>query len=105
MESQYTLQQSKEALLPSVSLSSNLGLSSGKVENVNGEYLTNTSLSKSYSLGASLTLFDGLSNYYAIKQSKLQTQEASLNAQTAENDIVVSLINAYLECLYARENL
>jgi outer membrane protein len=104
-ESQYTLQQSKEALLPSVSLSSNLGLSSGKVENVNGDYLTNTSLSNSYSLGDSLTLFDGLSNYYAIKQSKLQTQEASLNAQTAENDIVVSLINAYLEWLYARENL
>lgn len=104
-ESNVNLKQSKEALLPNVSAGSNLNLSNGKVENVDGEYLNNTSLSSNYSISANMTLFDGLSNYNTIKQNKLQTKVSEFDAQETENSIVIAITEAYLELLYANENL
>ncbi|MDP4278355.1 MAG: TolC family protein, partial [Bacteroidota bacterium] len=104
-ESAIDLKQSKEALLPSVSAGSNLNLSSGKVQNVDGSYLNNTSVTSGYSINADMTLFDGLSSYKTIKQNQLRSQLSELSAKETENSIVVAITEAYLELLYAHENL
>ena len=104
-ESNVDLQQSKTALLPSISASSSLNFSNGKVQDDDGAYLNNSSLGSSYSINAGMTLFDGLSNYNTIKQNKLQTKVSELNTKETENSIIIAITEAYLEMLYAHENL
>lgn len=96
-ENVITLQQSKEALFPSVSASSGYNLSNSKNSSV--------SSGTSYSLGANLTLFDGLKRYNTIKQNELQKNASDLSIKETENNIIISITQAYLQILYAHETL
>lgn len=101
-----TLQQSKEALLPSVSASSSASYSNGKLKNDStGAYRNNASLGSSFGINAGMTLFNGMKNYNTIRQNKLRLQAAGLNEQVTFNEIVISITESYLEILYANENL
>lgn len=101
-----TLQQSKEALLPSVSASSSVSYANGKLKNDStGAYRNNASFGSSYGINAGLTLFNGMRNYNTIRQNKLRLQAAGLNEQVTTNEIVISITESYLEILYAHENL
>lgn len=101
-----TLKQSKEALYPSLSAGSSLSFSNGKYKADSlGNYKNNASLGSNYSLSAGMTLFNGMRNYNAIKQNQLLVQSSALNSKIIENDITVSITEAYLNILYANENL
>jgi outer membrane protein len=103
---QATLQQSKEALYPNLSASSSLSMSGGKKQNsTTGGFDYVTTTNNSYSLNARVTLFDGLSSYKTIKQNDLQTNVSELNYKETENNIIISITQAYLELLYAKDNL
>jgi outer membrane protein len=99
-----TLQQSKNDLLPSLSASAGMSYTNGKVL-TNGILLSSASKGSTYSLSTSMTLFDGMKNYNTIRQSKLEAQAAGLQEKVTENEIVVSITEAYLSMLYAHENL
>ena len=105
-ESDITLNQSKEALFPSLSASSSLNYSNGKIRNTAGDYYSNnSSLGSRYSISAGMTLFDGLKNYNTIKQNELQKKASELSTKETENSIEIAITEAYLEILYAKETL
>lgn len=105
--SEINLKQSKEALYPSVSATSSFSYSNGKIRKSDTEdlYVNNASAGNSYSISAGMTLFNGLKNYNTIKQNALLKKASELNTQETENDIEISITEAYLEILYAREKL
>jgi outer membrane protein len=101
-----TLKQSKNALLPSVSASTSLSYSNGKLKNDStGAYMNNASWGSTYGISAGMTLFDGMKNYNTIRQNKLQMEATGLQEKVTENEITVSITEAYLNILYAHENL
>jgi len=105
-ESIIDLQQSKEALLPNLNAGSSLGLSYGKAQDdATKDFVNTASLTSNYSLSAGMTLFDGLSSYKTIKQNKLQTKVSEFTAKETENSIIISITQAYLQLLYAKDNL
>ena len=57
----------------------------------------NSSLSGNYNLSAQMTLFSGGSLRTALKQSRLQNSVDSLSVLESTNDIVISIIKAYMQ--------
>ncbi len=104
--------QAKAAMFPSLSASASEGFTnrpfaeSGSNTVIGSDvYSTskNSSLSGNYNLSAQMTLFSGGSLRTALKQSRLQNSVDSLSVLESTNDIVISIIKAYMQCLYAEE--
>ncbi len=103
--------QAKAAFFPSLNASVSQGFtnrpfSESGSSTVIGSDVYNTgssSYSGNYGVNASWTLFSGGSLVTSLKQSKLQNSVDSLSVQESTNDIVKSLIQAYMQCLYATE--
>ncbi len=64
-----------------------------------------TSYSGSYSLGLSMTLYNGGSNRSQLQQSQLGGKIANLELKEFENSIEVSVTQVYIEILYAMEQI
>ena len=69
--SEINLKQAKENIAPSVSASASQGLGTN-------HYQKSVSWNGNYGISAGMTLFNGLSNYNSIKQSKLQVEQSEL---------------------------
>ncbi len=104
--------QAKAAMLPSLSASASEGFTnrpfaeSGSNTVIGSDvYSTSksSSLSGNYNLSAQMTLFSGGSLRTALKQNRLQNSVDSLSVLESTNDIVISIIKAYMQCLYAEE--
>lgn len=104
--------QAKAAMFPSLNASMSQGLTnrpfseSGNSTVVGSDvYSTSkaTSWSGNYGLNASMTLYSGGSLRTALKQSRLQNSIDSLSVETETKDIVISIVKAYMQCLYAAE--
>lgn len=50
-----------------------------------------------------MTLYSGGSLRTALKQSRLQNSVDSLSVEENTNDVVISIVKAYIQCLYASE--
>ena len=99
-------QQAKAALFPTLSFSTTQGVTNRPQNTVVGSQVYSTSKNSytgNYNLGANVTLFSGSSLRTAIKQSKLQNSIDSLSIETSKKDLVISIIQAYMQCLYAKE--
>src|SRR5690606_20322451 len=61
--------------------------------------------SNNFSLNSSVKIFDGFANVHTLKQSKigLEAQDAAL--EKMKNDISLNVVNAYLQVLFAKEQL
>lgn len=66
---------------------------------------TKTSYNGNYGLNASWTLYNGNKRLNTIKQEKLNSQVASLDVATSENNIQESITNIYIQILYAAESV
>ena len=86
-----TLSQSKSNLLPS--LNGGLGQS----------YDLKKANNSNASLSASVTIFNGFQNKNTIKQNELNYQASKYDMEAQKNDIVLNVIDAYLQILYAEE--
>lgn len=93
--------QARARLFPSLSAS----VSQGFVNYPSGETQNNNSYSGNYSVNANLTLFDGGKRINAIKQQEIQNQVNELSIEQNENDIRISLVQAYMQVLYAMESV
>jgi outer membrane protein len=58
-----------------------------------------------YSLSSNLTLFNGLSLNYRIKQAGLDYESSSYNSETIKESVSLSIMDAYLQVLYAEEQV
>ena len=104
--------QAKAAMFPTLSASTSQGITnrpfseSGNSTVVGSDvYSTSkaTSWSGNYGLNAGMTLYSGGSLRTALKQSRLQNSVDSLSVEENTNDVVISIVKAYIQCLYASE--
>ncbi|MEO3239174.1 TolC family protein, partial [Parabacteroides distasonis] len=63
------------------------------------------SYSGNYALNAKWTLFDGGQRVQAIKQQEIQNTVDELGIEQNEDDIQISLIQTYMQVLYAMESV
>ena len=93
--------QAKAQLFPSLSAS----VTQGFVNYPSSDAATNNSYSGNYALNAKWTLFDGGQRVQAIKQQEIQDTVDELGIEQNEDDIQISLIQTYMQVLYAMESV
>lgn len=100
------LKQSKAAILPDLSGSVSQNLLNRKNANVVvGGFQTQANFSSSYALSSSITVYNGGFLKNDIKSKELALQSSNLSVQETENDITLSITQAYLNILLARETI
>jgi len=106
--------QAKAAMFPSLNASASQGITnrsfseSGNSTVIGSDvYSTSkaTSWSGNYGLNAGMTLHSGGSLRTALKQSRLQNSADSLSVEENTNDVVISIVKTYMQCLYAGETV
>jgi outer membrane protein len=100
------LLQSKAAKLPSLSGAMSQSLvNSTNTDPVVGGFQTQANFSSNYTLNSSIVLYNGgyLKNDIKVKELLLKT--ANLSVQETENDISLSITQAFLNILLAKENI
>ncbi len=103
--SQQDLLQSKASLFPSVAGSVSQSMVNSKdADPVVGGFATQASFSSNYGISSSLTLYNGGYLKNNIRSKDLSVQIANLNVQETQNDISLSITQAYLNILLAQEN-
>ena len=95
------LQQSKAQMFPSLSA----GVSQGFTNYPSSDVATNNSYSGSYNVSANWRLFDGGRRTNTIKQNEIRQDVNDLQIEKSENDIRLSIIQAYMQVLYAKESV
>lgn len=89
--SEISLRQSKLNLTPTISASASQGL--------NHSIGDGLSLNGNYGINMGISLFNGLYNYNAIKQSQLSVQQSELQRERTFNQLKISIIQSYLSIL------
>ena len=87
--------QAKAQLFPS--LSASVG------QSLTGNGLNSSAYSGSYSLSANWTVFDASRRTNTIRQQELQNEISELSVQQDEREICISLVQTYMQTLYAYE--
>ena len=99
------LKSAKASRWPSLSFSSSQGFTSGNKYNDNGQFVTESQYTGTYSLSTNVTLYNGGRIHNTIKQQEVLTQANGLLVEKARNDIELSVTTAFLEILYALETM
>lgn len=89
-------------------LTGGVGLTYTHSKNANpvvGGFQTQSSFSNNLSLNSSMTLYNGGYINNDIRQKNLEIESANLNILQSENDITLSIVQAYLNILLAKENV
>jgi outer membrane protein len=102
---------SKAALFPSLSFSTSQNVVNRPYQETSNfvsgsEILENsgkTSYNGNYGLNAQWTLYNGGKRLNTIKQDKLNSKAAQLDVETSENSIQESILQSYVQILYAAE--
>lgn len=89
----------KAQLFPSLTA----GVTQGYVNYPSSRVGENNAYSGNYNVSANWKLFDGGQRTQAIKQQKIQNEVDALGIEESEEDIKVSLIQTYMQVLYAMD--
>ena len=92
-------EQAKAALFPSLSASSNQGITASPFVTEGNRVAYNGS----YGINADMTLYNGGKLRNAVKQQEVQNRRDSLSLAQSTMDIEISIVQAYMQCLYAAE--
>ena len=93
----------KMSWLPGVSASASQNWSFGRGIGGNNTYESGNSSSTGFSVGANMTLFDGLATPNRIQLAKLNLEAATEDLEKAKDDIRVQVAQAYVQILYNYE--
>ena len=96
---------SKGNFLPDLSASTSTFLNSGLSPNINGVLSQTNNLSTSFNLGTRGIIFNGFRNLNSYKQAKLGAKSSQLALEVIQDNISLNVVNAYLNILFAKENL
>ena len=91
------------AWLPSVNGSVGENFSFGRGIGGNNTYESGNSSSTSFSVGANMTLFDGLATPRRMQLAKLNLEAATADLEKARDDVSVQVAQAYIQILYNYE--
>ncbi|MBJ2176077.1 TolC family protein [Aureibaculum sp. A20] len=95
----------KGNFLPNLNASVNPGLNFGSSIGQDGSRISTDNFRSSFSLSSSTTIFNGFRNLISYKQAQLGVEASKLDLQKIEDDISLFVVNAYLNILFAKENL
>jgi len=92
--------------LPGVSGSASHNYSFGSgINPISGSRVSNDTRSNNFSVGTSVTLFNGFKIKNAYEQSKVAYEASKLDLEKMKNDISLNIVNSYLNVLFNKENL
>lgn len=98
--------QAKTNLLPTLGASLQQGLNQGRsIDPYTNAYLNQQINSTNYSVGSSITLFNGFLLWNTIKQNLLSFQASKLELQQQKDNLTLNIILAYLQILNNQELL
>jgi len=97
-------EQAKWQKYPSVnaSVSKNFNWANNE-DTATGESDFSGSNNTSYSVNSSITLFNGNKLNYKVKQAELNFESGKYNSETIKETVSLSILNAFLQVLYAEE--
>lgn len=97
----------KDTFLPNIAISSQQGLSFGRVlDPTTYDFVTNLTMHDiSASIGGSVTLFSGLERLYQVKKSNLNLNYAELDLDRKKNNLTLEMTKVFLEILMDKEAL
>lgn len=104
-QSEYLLQAKAERLPDLSGQASQRVTNEETLEQLTGDYVDQQYNAGSFSLGASVTLFNGNRINNNIKQQELSLQSSKLAVETAQNSIEIAVTRAYLDILYGNESV
>lgn len=92
--------------IPSLNATSNFGLSFGRVVNpATNDFETENSYYQSIGANSGVLIFNGFRFRNSIRQNALHGQAAAADIEQAKNDLALNVALAYLNVLFAYENL
>lgn len=98
--------QQKNNKLPSVSGNGSFNTSRGStVDPITSSFVNQTILSNSYGVNSQFVLYQGNKQNLQIEKNELLVSQSSLYEKEAQNNISLSVIQAYLQVLYYREGI
>ena len=98
---------SGNAYIPSLSLSNQHNLSTGRVlDPTTYQFVTNrTVYDMSASIGGSMTLFSGFERHTTVEKSKLSLQSALLETEKTKNDLALNVTALFLSIVLDKESI
>jgi outer membrane protein len=103
---QLNYQQQKNNKLPTIYGSSSLGLTNGSsIDPITSSFVNQNILSNSFGISANAVLYQGNKLNLQIEQNKMLADQSELYQKQAENNIVLNVLNAYLQSLYYYEGI
>ncbi|MBP7695296.1 MAG: TolC family protein [Bacteroidales bacterium] len=105
--SDFDLEQTRAQRFPTLNFSSNFGVSFQNTTTYNDfmEKTEATAYSDNYGLNTGVTLYSGGKLNKTIKQKQIENSAYSYDIEQSALDIEISVIQAYLQILYANESL
>ncbi len=98
------LEQAKANRYPNLNFSDNQNMAYGRSVNpVNSQYINQNNASNSAALTSSVLLFSGGQNNYRIQQNQYTYDAGNADIEKAKNDLLLNVLSAYLQILYAYE--
>jgi outer membrane protein len=102
--SEQDLIQSRGNVIPSFNGSANNNYNFGRnIDPFTNQYTTNQVRSNSFSLFASVTLFNGFQIRNTIKQSQYELEASQYDIQTIRNNVDLNITSGYLQILFNHE--
>lgn len=100
------LLQTKASVLPNLSLNASNFYNFGQtIDPFTNQFVTERARSDRYSISGGMNLFSGFQQYNSIKQGELNLFAAKHDLDRIKNDISLSIANAYLQIIFAMEQL
>ena len=99
-------QQQKNNKLPTVYGSASLGVTNGSsIDPITSSFLNQNILSNSFGLNGNMTIYQGNKLNLQIEQNRMILDQSALYQKQAENNIVLNVLNSYLQALYYYEGI
>ncbi|PNW28283.1 TolC family protein [Formosa algae] len=98
--------KTKSSRLPNLFGSASESFSNGNtVDPITSDYVTDQIYSTNLGISSAMTLYQGSQISNQIKQSKLLVDQNSFLVEEAKNDIIISILENYLQLLYSKEGI
>jgi outer membrane protein len=98
--------KSKSSRLPNLFGSASQSFSSGNsIDPITSDFVTDQIHSTNVGLNSSMTLFQGNQISNQIKQNKLLLEQSIFQEEVEKNNIVLNILETYLQTLYSKESI
>jgi outer membrane protein len=90
---------------PNLNANASQNFNFGSSIGVSGTRIPADFRSNNFGINSSINLFDGFANVHSLNQSKIGVEAQDAAIAKMKNDIALNVVNAYLQILFAKEQL